>query len=235
LWLVVAPHTVLAGMPAPLPTPFTADKFPHSEQLSPWIDERLQALSFFIVAVLASAAVVRWLWRLLRHDWPALPELTYRGALAGTLLWGLVFVVVLTMISGARELMTPGAWRKQGWTYQLATTPPPGEPHFREQRRAAVEQLRLALLQYAALHEGHFPATASELSLSWAVPVHPGFDFLYVPGRKPSTAGEVLVFEPEIGDPERLVLLTNGVIGTMRTPELEAALRDAPTLAEKHP
>ncbi len=26
-------------------------------------------------------------------------------------------VVVLTMISGARELMTPGAWQKDGFTY----------------------------------------------------------------------------------------------------------------------
>lgn len=35
-------------------------------------------------------------------------------------LWGLLFIVVLAMISGARELMTPGAWEKQGATYRLA-------------------------------------------------------------------------------------------------------------------
>ncbi len=34
-------------------------------------------------------------------------------------LWGLLFTVVLAMISGARELMTPGAWEKQGATYRL--------------------------------------------------------------------------------------------------------------------
>ncbi len=36
------------------------------------------------------------------------------------IIWGLLFVLVLTMISGARELMTPGAWEKEGFTYVLA-------------------------------------------------------------------------------------------------------------------
>ncbi|MEX2173364.1 MAG: hypothetical protein WD872_03320 [Pirellulaceae bacterium] len=40
-------------------------------------------------------------------------------------LWGLLFVIVLTMISGARELMTPGAWEKQGLTYKLRTEDQP--------------------------------------------------------------------------------------------------------------
>jgi hypothetical protein len=34
-------------------------------------------------------------------------------------LWGLLFLLILTMISGARELMTPGAWEKHGSTYRL--------------------------------------------------------------------------------------------------------------------
>ncbi len=34
-------------------------------------------------------------------------------------LWGLLFLLILTMISGARELMTPGAWKKEGFTYKL--------------------------------------------------------------------------------------------------------------------
>ena len=31
----------------------------------------------------------------------------------------LLFVIVLTMISGARELLTPGAWEQNGGTYEL--------------------------------------------------------------------------------------------------------------------
>jgi hypothetical protein len=45
--------------------------------------------------------------------------MTYARALAAVALWGFVFVIVLTMISGARELLTPGAWEKQGATYKL--------------------------------------------------------------------------------------------------------------------
>lgn len=213
-----------AGMPSPLPTPFTAEQFPHSDHLSPWIDDRLQALSFFVFATLMVAALVRWLWNTFRKDWPALPVLSYRGALVATLLWGLVSIVVLTMISGARELMTPGAWRKQGWTYRL-DPPPLVEPHARQQRRERFEAIRIALLQYAATHAGAFPSNSKEIGESWSIPAHPGFEFLYRPGQTASNqSADVLVFEPEVGDSERFVLLVNGMIGTMRTPELDAAL-----------
>ncbi len=224
LFLSFAGSPLWAGMPAALPTPFTADKFPHSDHLSPWVNDRLQALSFFVFATLMVACLVRGLWNTFRRDWPALPVLSYRGALVATLLWGLVSIIVLTMISGARELMTPGAWRKQGWTYRL-DQPSASEPQARQQRRERLEALRLALLQHAATHEGAFPANAKEIGESWAVPAHPGFDFLYRPGQMASnTTAAILVFEPEVGDPERFVLLVNGMIGMMRTPEVDAAL-----------
>ncbi len=224
-----------AGMPAPLPTPFTADKFPHSEQLSPWIGERLQALSFFIAATLFIAIVVRGLWNLLRRDWPSLPPLTYLGALTATLLWGLVSIVVLTMISGARELMTPGAWRKQGWTYRL-DPPSTSEPYFRQQRRERLEALRVALLRFAATHAGHYPSEPKELGEVWSLPAHPGFAFMYRPGQTAAVnSAAVLVFEPEVGDPDRYVLLVNGMIGTMRTPELDAALSQQDAVPKETP
>lgn len=222
-----------AGMPSPLPTPFTADKFPHTDHLSPWVDERLQALSFFVFCTLLVAWLVRGLWNTFRKDWPALPVLSYRGALVATLLWGMVSIVVLTMISGARELMTPGAWKKQGWTYRLDQPAPP-EPHARQRRRERLEGLRLALLQHAATHGGAFPAKASEIDESWAVPTHPGFEFLYRPGQTASNqSAAILVFEPEVGDSERLVLLVNGMIGTMRTAELDAALASQATIPKE--
>lgn len=227
-WLLIVGRSsaVWAGMPAPLPTRFTADKFPHLEQLSPWVDERLQALSFFIVATLFVAFVVRGLWNLFRRDWPTLPALTYRGALLATLLWGLVSVVVLTMISGARELMTPGAWRKQGWTYRLESSTVP-EPHARTQRMERLESIRVALLRYAATHAGQYPQDVRELDEEWSIPAHPGFEFLYRAGHTATdNSAAVLVFEPELGDPTRYVLLVNGMIGTMRTASLDAALAE---------
>lgn len=229
LFVTVSAVPLSAGMPSTLPTPFTADQFPHSDHLSPWVDERLQALSFFVFATLMVAWLVRGLWTAFRRDWPTLPALSYRGALMATLLWGLVSIVVLTMISGARELMTPGAWRKQGWTYRLDPSLAP-EPHSRLQRRERLEALRLALLQHAATHGGTFPANANEIGESWAVPTHPGFEFLYRPGQTAShQSADILVLEPEVGDSERFVLLVNGMIVTMRTQELDAALSHAGT------
>lgn len=110
--LAVVPAVAEAGMP--------------SITLSDFARLRLETASFFLLGLLVSAVVVRWCWNLLARDFPRLPPLRYGGALALVTLWGLLFVIVLTMISGARELMTPGAWVRQGMTYKLA--PPESKP-----------------------------------------------------------------------------------------------------------
>jgi hypothetical protein len=51
-----------------------------------------------------------------------MPRLNLARAACLTLLISSLFVVVLTMISGARELLTPGAWEKDGATYTLTPT-----------------------------------------------------------------------------------------------------------------
>jgi hypothetical protein len=137
------------------------------------------------------------------------------------ILWGLLFVVVLTMISGARELMTPGAWRKQGWTYRL-TEPASGTMDPVAERRVALERLRFALWQYAAAHEGQFPpkGEASIDPALWTIPGKPGLQFVYVVSRTADEAGRVVVYEPELAGEERQVLLTNGMIGMMRTADI---------------
>jgi len=80
---------------------------------------RLDVISFFLVVLLASSAAVWGLWNWLRTDFPRLPRLSFLKACGLVALCGLFFVVVLTMISGARELMTPGAWERVGYTHQL--------------------------------------------------------------------------------------------------------------------
>jgi hypothetical protein len=80
---------------------------------------RVEAISFFVFVLLACAGLVRLLWNMMRSSFPRLPRLSYCKALGLVALWGLLFIVVLAMISGARELMTPGAWEKQGATYRL--------------------------------------------------------------------------------------------------------------------
>src|SRR5436190_18664097 len=123
LWPAAA---AVAGMPAVLPSHWTAESAsPLAGGGASTAAPYLQGISFFVAVLLASAWAVRGLWSVLRREWAWLPALSYGRAVSLVVLWGLLFVVVLTMISGARELMTPGAWRKQGWTYKLADSSPP--------------------------------------------------------------------------------------------------------------
>lgn len=88
---------------------------------------RLDAISFFVVMILGSTWIIQQIWNSLSRDIPKLPRLSYLRALCLVALWGLLFVLVLSMISGARELMTPGAWEKKGFAYQLVRDPPAAE------------------------------------------------------------------------------------------------------------
>jgi hypothetical protein len=146
------------------------------------------------------------------------------------LLWGLLFVIVLAMISGARELMTPGAWQKRGWTYQLAgTSSVSPAADNKPERRQALERLRWALWQYAAPHGGQFPSQEDpgiDPGL-WEIPGWPGLEFLYVSGLTAAGQGQLLAFEPELDSDSRWALLSNGMIGEMRTAEIQLALAEA--------
>lgn len=224
-----------AGMPAALPSSWTADRPTPNGYGQPNVEMRkyapfLQAISFFVAVVLGAAWIVRRLVNVLRKDWTFLPELGYRRALSFVILWGLFFVVVLTMISGARELMTPGAWQKQGWTYRLkegdSASPEYEARRDREARRAALEKLRTALWHHAATHQGSFP-TLDDFVIDpdlWKVPHWPGLHFLLVPNRRADETGRVLVFEPNVDGDDRLVLLTNGLIGSMTTDQINRQL-----------
>lgn len=109
-------QSALAGMPSPLP-----DDLPRALRLTESAEARLAAISFFVVGLLVCTTAVWGLWNFARCDLPKWPRLSFGKALAIVVLWGLAFVIVLTMISGARELMTPGAWKKNGITYKLAS------------------------------------------------------------------------------------------------------------------
>src|SRR5204863_9233574 len=135
--------------------------------------------------------------------------------------WGLLFVIVLAMISGARELMTPGAWKRDGATYRLDTkSGRPEDDDPEPARRRQLERLRTALWQFAATHGGRFPV-GDELSAIprdlWAVPDGGGLDFEYVPGRTAGHLPEVLVYEPELDPARRLVLDATGDIRMKRS------------------
>ena len=210
-WLLARPSGVLAGMASPLPS---------DPELVARLNEsvlfRLQAISFFLLVLLVCTTLVRWLWNALGRDIPALPRLSFGKALAGVLLWGLLAIIVLAMISGARELMTPGAWKKQGYTYRLDEQPSrEPEPGPETIRRQHLERLRTALWQFAATHNGRFPASEEVSAIPrelWEIPESGGLRYQYVPGLSAGLSPTPFVVGPEWEPGQRLVLRINGDI-----------------------
>jgi hypothetical protein len=213
---------VRAGMPSPVPSdPERVYRLNETPQ------QRLQTISFFAAAFLVCAAVVQLLWNYIRRDFPSLPRLTLGRSLAAVFLWGVLFVLVLTMISGARELMTPGAWKKQGFVYKLNedAPPPAAEVSPAVARRQALERLRTALLQYAAAHKGHFPEKKDLPADVWDIPDSYGMKFLYVEGLTADQTPTLLAYEPEIQFGSRLVLHTSGDITTADSEQIKELLK----------
>src|SRR5262249_3920234 len=165
---------------------------------------RFQSISFFLVVFLLCSWVVRWLWNSARNDFPRLPFLTYRRAITLVALWGLLFLLVLTMISGARELMTPGAWKKEGFTYELkdqSETPKAETIEAEPERGAALDRLRIALWTYAKHHEGRFPPgdNAPEIPEDvWRVPDSSHMHYRYMAGLIADRGEHPLAYEPGI-------------------------------------
>jgi hypothetical protein len=183
---------------------------------------RVEVISFFLLVFLLAAWAVMGLWNGLRRDFPRFPRMTYKRAVAVTGLWGLLFVLVLTMISGARELMTPGAWEKRGATYQLADKAPAAEELARRTVRLA--ELKAALWESAGRHGGAFPATDHEPGVpaaAWETVDVSRARYVYAPTTRPAA---VLAYEPDLFDGPRLVLRADGRIVTMTPSELREAL-----------
>jgi hypothetical protein len=210
---LLSPPIASAGMP--------------SASLTEVAQVRLSVISFFLLGLLLSAVAIQLLWNWLAKDFTWLPRLAYGRALALVSLWGLLFVVVLTMISGARELMTPGAWRKTGLTFEVADQKDPPSPdpklaldqQLLKQRRQKLERLSAALHRYAGTHDGASPSSINDLATNdlatnevWEVPGRSGTAYILQPNQSVSTDPKPLAYEPDVFDDDPLVLLTSGEI-----------------------
>ncbi|QJE96717.1 hypothetical protein [Luteolibacter luteus] len=172
---------------------------------------RLDALSFFLFAFFLVSWGVKLLWNYLAKTFTALPVLNYRKALGVVTISGLLFYVVLTMISGARELLTPGAWEKQGVGYR---TREGGVAYLsKEERREALRDLQGAIWAYAEEHEGKAPAGPLVEGIEpqlWRF--KGGGLYCLMPEVRPGGGRQVLVYEPSTAGGRRFVLLADGTI-----------------------
>lgn len=171
---------------------------------------RLDALSFFIVLYFFITWLVKLAWNELAKAFSSMPRLSYRRALGLVFVTGLLFYVVLTMISGARELLTPGAWEKQGMGYRLREN---AVELTKEERRKNLRNLQDAVWAYARTHEGNAPPSplVSEMDPdAWLYP--DGGLYCLMPGVKPGGGREILIYEPSAAGSRRFVLLADGSI-----------------------
>jgi len=207
---------------------------------------RLEAISFFLVVALVSALAVMLLWNYVSRDVPRLPRLSYAKACGIVALWGLLFLIVLTMISGARELMTPGAWEKKGLTYQLRDRPesssdskaashadgesPPSADLA--SRHGKLNQLAEALSRYAKQHGGRYPEDRHAGDIPdqlWQLPTVAQVEYIYIAGQSTEGPEAPLAFEPDLFSGEPLVLLTTGEIVRMSREQIKSKLEQRET------
>lgn len=214
---------ILAGMP--------------SVQLTDIAQLRLQSISFFLLVLLLSAWAIQRIWNLIRKDFPRLPRLGYGRALAVVGLWGFLFLLILTMISGARELLTPGAWEKQGLTYRLKGSDNADSlrsPSM-DERRAKLVVLHTFLRAYADANEGVYPRSEHDDSVpavAWESADVTREPFVYRVGGSTVLADFVVAYEPASFQQPRLALMGNGDIRVLSDRELQELISPRRVAAE---
>jgi hypothetical protein len=185
---------------------------------------RLEVMSFFVFTYLLLALVYRWIWNSLARDFPKLPRLSFRGALGALIVCGLFIYVVLTMISGARELLTPGAWERSGVLYKIREPEQSPKPWLEVARRGSLERLRAALWKYSAKHGGAFPTESSSEGIpdeAWSSIDPNGLPLVYVQGGRQDVGTNVIAYEPGSFGANRFVLLSNGEVIQIGATELK--------------
>jgi hypothetical protein len=191
---------------------------------------RLEDISFFAVLLLVCSVALRFLWNFVAKDLTRLPRLGYARALGLTGLLSLFMLLVLSMISGARELLTPGAWRKQGDEYRL------NDSASENLRRQSIESLRASLMSYAESHQGQFPAHDYVPGIPekiWQSPNTEGNRYIYLGGvTRVSPAGVIACEPPDFGD-QRFVLFASGEIKRLSTKEIRSLVESSQTIAKR--
>ncbi len=185
---------------------------------------RLDALSFFLALYFLIALLVKLAWNQLATAFSGMPRLNYRRALGLVFVTGLLFYVVLTMISGARELLTPGAWEKQGMEYRQREN---AADLTKDERRKNMRKLQDAVWTYARGHDGNAPPSplVSEMNPdTWLYP--DGGLYCLMPGVKPGGGRKILIYEPSSAGSRRFVLLADGSIEDRAEGTLKQEIRE---------
>ena len=201
LSVLLAPHNANAGMPV--------------IQLSDWARMRLDTISFFLFLMLLVAFLIQRLWNHLKKDFSFLPKISFARSFSLTLLVGIGMSIVLSMISGARELFTPGAWQKNGLTYEIAPVVAPNE-QLLSLRREKLKSLKIAIWKHADQNNGTIPLNAysSTITQESFHTLHPSKARYEYRFSAQGLLGEKrpLAWEPDVYKKSRFILYTDGKI-----------------------
>lgn len=80
---------------------------------------RLEEISFSIVLLLLCSGLFQLLWNYAIKGLNFLPRLKFFQSVCLSICLERLTLLILTMISGIREVLVPGAWRRQGTSYRL--------------------------------------------------------------------------------------------------------------------
>ena len=183
---------------------------------------RFEEISFFIVMFLVCAFLLKLLWNYAFKEFTAMPRISYRQSLCASLLFGVMTLLILTMISGIREVLTPGAWRRQGTSYKL------NDPSQEPARRRSLEHLRGALFAYASTHEGRFPSHDfgnDIVEKLWESPDQNGTRYIYTGGLTTNRVESLLAIEPRVFGDKRFVLRVSGDIEMLANEDIDRHLK----------
>lgn len=179
---------------------------------------RLEEISFFVVLLLVCALGLKMLWNVAFKGFSSIPRLKYPQALGLSVVFGMVMLLILTMISGIREVLTPGAWRKQGTSYRL------NDPSQEPARKRSLEHLRAALMDYARTHSGEFPRHDFGTEIPeklWESPDQLGSRYIYSGGLTTNAVNALLAVEPVNFGEHRFVLKVSGEIELLTHEEIQ--------------
>lgn len=186
---------------------------------------RFEEISFFLALLVGCAFVLKLLWNHAGKGYPAVPRLKFLQAFCLALLLGCSMLLILAMISGIREVLTPEAWRHQGTSYRLNS--PAQEPA----RRRGLEQLREVLFDYARTHGGKFPAHDYVPEIAgklWESPDQLGSHYVYSGGLTTNDLDASLAIEPPGFGDRRFVLKVSGQIEATTKSEVDQKMRGKP-------
>ncbi len=217
--LMLNAGSVFAGMP--------------TVRLTPEVRGHLSGISssLFVVLIVASFLIFFCWNRFVRGT--ELPKISWFKSIIVALLGGILFCLILVMIAGSRELLTPGAWKQNGVLYELAdnqkdladmsaydpvTLVPMNDlpESLAAARYAAVVRLRNELVRFQHDHFGRLPENIviSDFDPAyWVIPVSGGLTFVYQP-KDP----RYIVVMPQLNDSPILCIDTDNCIVERSTP-----------------